>query len=157
MPRVAQVRTTVGLGWQRSLPGFVGDMWILRTNTATSDMSVSATLKFLPVTSPLPGTAYSTVAAAQWQSPRDLTLTALWLHHAGVLGGGVSGTYQFNVNGTPSALISVPFAAGDQTKGAVGALIIAEDDLLCIELVSIVGGLPQIRSISIAYLIAPEA
>lgn len=116
----------------------------------TSVLSITTALPFLSLASTTLAT-FATAAPAQARMPAAATFTAMYVTLS-VAPGGTGITFQFNVNGSTSSAIVVTIGAAGTTGSATGSLVLAQDDLVCIE-TSGASTTASLRNISIAYTV----
>jgi hypothetical protein len=137
----------------------VGGVWIA-CNPADGGVQPSTTspYQFLGPGNNSPAGA-SLIGTVQFRVPRDITLTALYLHTSSTLTGGEIASCRFNINGSPDAtIVATLTSASGQVVGATGELEVSQDQKLCLEW-QFSGGLANVnlRFVTVSYLVLIES
>lgn len=143
----------------RNIPATIASMWSTRLNSAGSNFAVGNTSQYLAIgAAASPAVGKGTIGDAQFRAPRALTITTMYVRLLAALTGSQTLNGRINVNGTAGTSIDVVHNVGTGTLAFdTGSVVVAQDDLVCIEFV-FGGGLTtvNINSVTIAYDILPE-
>lgn len=138
--------------WGENAVPQTGGLWIARGIAAADTTSYNTTtLRYLSMGSPLEQQGVSTAAGATFRAAKPFTLSSLALLFASAFPIGASASFRFNINGTTREDIQMDLVAGETKKVAKGTLVVAQDDMVCLECTAFAGGTPDIQSMSLGF------